>query len=393
MLSPANRRGENQADKYRDVIEAGKQRRAVSGNKRLEARQKWQSHLPQGSTAATGGYEERLPGQRPGGVQQTPGFMHSTESSRFRSPPKGRRCPDPLYGESPDHTWRASLHTGIDTNGYDPSCGKIQNSGGGGDVLGGKMVITIESVVATPIGFGLKFRDGAVVVHHVVEDSNAEMAGILAGDVILQADSRGEEPYETLMHYLSSREEDSEVVLVLDREVEDLESAVADNSHHADEWETNKALKAALEDKDKELAEMALRNDVARAEIEMMRQACVVEGEDNSGGKRNVEISQVYTSRLEQVTAELEAAKQQLVELKEQSEAEDVCELSKSKPLAISSQRNYKSSRNDGGSKQAQEDVNNKSKLWREQITKENKLSSTPRKCATPLSYPYPLDQ
>jgi len=51
-----------------------------------------------------------------------------------------------------------------------------------------RMVVTIECVVATPCGLGLgPVAGGRTMVHHIAPNGNAQLAGVQAGDVILQA--------------------------------------------------------------------------------------------------------------------------------------------------------------------------------------------------------------
>jgi len=58
------------------------------------------------------------------------------------------------------------------------------------------------------------------VVHDVMEGSNAHVAGILAGDIILQVDGKGPQ-YEHIMQGLGCLTDHQEAVLVLDREMEE----------------------------------------------------------------------------------------------------------------------------------------------------------------------------
>eukprot|EP00656_Telonema_subtile_P016740 TRINITY_DN18870_c0_g1_i1.p1 TRINITY_DN18870_c0_g1~~TRINITY_DN18870_c0_g1_i1.p1 ORF type:complete len:346 (+),score=118.66 TRINITY_DN18870_c0_g1_i1:110-1147(+) len=333
---------------------------------------------------------ERLPGQRPGGVQQVPGYMHTTTSSRCRSPHKGRREVDPLWGDSPDLNWRDTLHDGIDKELGDYKTARAiamdETAGAAGPR---RMVVTIECVVKTPIGFGLKYKAGAVTVHHVVAESNAEAAGIYPGDVILQADNRGEECYESLMQYLANQGEGGDVVLVLDREVED-ERLVDANAVDMEEWQLNKELKASLRAKDVELQEMSLRHEVAVAELELMRQTLACE----QGGEKHLELNHLYHARLSHVSEELSQARSQLAEMQDKAEQDaERTEVSAGspmkKPLAITSSGTPK-----GTSSRrvlSAEDANNHSRLWREQIAKENRQTGPrgPVGQAHSMSYPY----
>lgn len=50
------------------------------------------------------------------------------------------------------------------------------------------MVVTIECVVATPCGLGLgPVAGGRTMVHHVAAGGNAELGGVLPGDIVIQA--------------------------------------------------------------------------------------------------------------------------------------------------------------------------------------------------------------
>merc|ERR1719253_409064 len=99
-----------------------------------------------------------------------------------------------------------------------------------------------------------------------------------------------------MMGFLASRAEGSEVVLVLDREVDEQEEDKQAGTPQASNWAQVKMLQDALAERDQQLYECRLRYEAAQAELELLRQCVAVEG----SGPMQLELGQLFEARLEQ---------------------------------------------------------------------------------------------
>lgn len=152
-------------------------------------------------------------------------------------------------------------------------------------------------------------------------------------------------------------------------------------------------LREALVQKDKEMAEMKLRHEVALAELELLRQCVATEG----SGEMQHELGDVFKARLDQVTSELSKAKTQLSDIRSaKPEGHGLAVVAAEpspRPLALQNLEGHGTPKGTPVNKSNLEDMNSRSQLWREQVAKENKMGLTPRAAHTGLSYPYSTDQ
>lgn len=168
------------------------------------------------------------------------------------------------------------------------------------------MIVTIECTVTTPCGLGLRqMVDGKTMIQHLVVGGNAEAAGVMAGDIILQADGRGEEEYETLLNYLKTCEEDTEIVLVLDREM-----AAPPSIEEVEDDDIPEESTLALHEKTVEVERLRIANALAMSELATLRQQ----------KERPLSDAEFYRRKLVEMEKERNEALQKLKEHEEESQ-------------------------------------------------------------------------